>query len=119
MLHQAVLALVVLLGIADVGGPSASRYFFIVLLCMPNSLSIARRDIPLRLAFSTAFHLAFWRNVGFRAGLTGDLSAGGCTFYGRAAFFGVICHRVQWCKSLAPAFCQGTRAEMRYRRVVE
>ena len=41
-----------------VGGLPAPRYFFIVPLCMPNSLSIARRDIPLRLAFPIAFHLA-------------------------------------------------------------
>ena len=41
-----------------VDGPPVSRYFFIVPLCMPNSLSIARRDITLRLAFPIAFHLA-------------------------------------------------------------
>ena len=48
-------------GVGDrrVGGPSASKYFYIVPLYMPNSLSIARRDIPLRLALSTAVHLAF------------------------------------------------------------
>ena len=34
-----------------VGGPSASRYFLMVALWIPNSPSIARRDIPLRLAF--------------------------------------------------------------------
>ena len=34
-----------------VGGPSASRYFLTVALWIPNSRSIARSDIPLRLAF--------------------------------------------------------------------
>ena len=33
------------------GGPSASMYFLMVALWIPNSLSIARSDIPLRLAF--------------------------------------------------------------------
>ena len=33
------------------GGPSASMYFFMVALWIPNSRSIARSDIPLRLAF--------------------------------------------------------------------
>ncbi len=40
-----------------VGGLPAPRYFFIMPLCMPNSLSIARRDITLRLTFPIA-HLA-------------------------------------------------------------
>ena len=48
-----------------------------------------------------------------------ELVSKGCTFHGRAAFFGVICQCVQWRKSLAPAFCQETGAEMRCRRVVE
>ena len=47
-----------------VGGPSTSRYFLIVLLWILNSRSIARRDIPLRLAFRIAFHLSLCRNVG-------------------------------------------------------
>ena len=34
-----------------VGGPSASRYFLTVALWIPNSRSIARSDISLRLAF--------------------------------------------------------------------
>ena len=34
-----------------VGGLSASRYFLIVALWIPNSRSIARSDNPLRLAF--------------------------------------------------------------------
>ena len=34
-----------------VGGPSAFRYFLTVALWIPNSRSIARSDIPLRLAF--------------------------------------------------------------------
>ena len=34
-----------------VGGPSASMYFLMVPLWIPNSRSIARSDIPLRLAF--------------------------------------------------------------------
>ena len=34
-----------------VGGPWASRYFLTVALWIPNSRSIARSDIPLRLAF--------------------------------------------------------------------
>ena len=33
------------------GGPSASMYFLMVALWIRNSLSIARSDIPLRLAF--------------------------------------------------------------------
>ena len=33
------------------GGPSESRYFLTVALWIPNSRSIARSDIPLRLAF--------------------------------------------------------------------
>ena len=33
------------------GGPSASMYFLMVALWIPNSLSIARSDIPLRMAF--------------------------------------------------------------------
>ena len=33
------------------GGPSASMYFLMVALWIPNSLWIARNDIPLRLAF--------------------------------------------------------------------
>ncbi len=33
------------------GGPSASMYFLMVDLWIPNSLSIARSDIPLRLTF--------------------------------------------------------------------
>ena len=33
------------------GGPSASMYFLMVALWIPNSLSIARSDIPLRLVF--------------------------------------------------------------------
>ena len=31
-----------------VGGPSASRYFLMVALFIPNSRSIARNDIPMR-----------------------------------------------------------------------
>ena len=34
-----------------VGGRSASRYFLMVALWIPNSRSIALSDIPLRLAF--------------------------------------------------------------------
>ena len=34
-----------------VGGPSVSMYFLMVALWIPNSRSIARSDIPLRLAF--------------------------------------------------------------------
>ena len=37
--------------VCRVGGPSASVYFFMVALWIPNSRSIARSDIPLRLAF--------------------------------------------------------------------
>ena len=33
------------------GGPSASMYSLMVALWIPNSLSMARSDIPLRLAF--------------------------------------------------------------------
>ena len=59
-----------------VGGPSASRYLLIVPLWIPNSRSIPRSDIPLRLAFWIAFHLSFWRNVGLRAeGAAGLLAA--------------------------------------------
>ena len=41
------------------GGPPASRYLLVVDLWIPNSRSIARSDMPLRLAFCTAFHLSF------------------------------------------------------------
>ena len=41
-----------------VGGPSASMYFFMVALWIPNSRSIARSGIPLRPAFWIAFHLS-------------------------------------------------------------
>ena len=50
-----------------VGGPSASRYFLVVLRWIPNSRSIARSDIPWRLAFCIAFHRSLWRKVGLRA----------------------------------------------------
>ena len=54
-----------------VGGLSASTYFLIVLLWIPSSRSIARSDIPLRLAFRIAFppllleecRLAGWGHV--------------------------------------------------------
>ena len=36
-------------------------------LWIPNARSIARSDIPLRLAFGIAFHLSLWRKVGLRA----------------------------------------------------
>ena len=49
------------------GGPSASRYFLMVLRWIPNSRSISRSDIPLHLAFWIAFHLSICRNVGLRA----------------------------------------------------
>ena len=42
-----------------VGEPSASMYFLMVALWIPNSRSIARSDMPLRLAFWIAFHLSF------------------------------------------------------------
>ena len=58
-----------------VGGPSASTYFLIVLLWIPSSRSIARSDIPLRLAFRIAFHRSFWRNVGLRAEAAASLLA--------------------------------------------
>ena len=58
-----------------VGGSSASTYFLIVLLWIPNSRSIARRDIPLRRAFRIAFHRSFWRNVGLRAEAAAGLLA--------------------------------------------
>ena len=42
----------------DMGGLSASMYFFTVSLCMPSSRAIPRMDSPLRFALRTAFHLA-------------------------------------------------------------
>ena len=38
-----------------VGGPSASRYFLMVALWIPNSRSIARRDIPHAPSFLNGF----------------------------------------------------------------
>ena len=58
-----------------VGGPSASRYFLVVLRWIPNPRSIARSDIPLRRAFCIAFHLSLWRKVGLRAEVTTGWSA--------------------------------------------
>ena len=58
-----------------VGRPSASTYFLMVPRWIPNSRSIARRDIPLRLAFRIAFHRSFWRNVGLRAEAAAALQA--------------------------------------------
>ena len=58
-----------------VGGPSASTCFLIVLLWIPNSRSIARSDIPLRLVIRIAFHRSFWRNVGLRAEAAAGLLA--------------------------------------------
>ena len=58
-----------------VGRPSASTYFLMVPRWIPNSGSIARRDIPLRLAFRIAFHRSFWRNVGLRAEAAAALQA--------------------------------------------
>ena len=59
------------------GGPPAPRYFLMVDLWIPNSRSIARNDMPLRLAFWTAFHRSFWRKVGLRgATVSGGTAAG-------------------------------------------
>ena len=72
-------------GSCRVRGPSAFKYFLMVLLWIPNSRSIARSDIPLCLAFWIAFHLSFWRNVGFR----GEAEAG-LAGYGRAVGVGPL-----------------------------
>ena len=45
------------------GGPPAPRYFLMVDLWIPNSRSIARSDMPLRLAFWTAFHLSLCSRI--------------------------------------------------------
>ena len=41
------------------GGPPASRYLLMVDLWIPSSRSIARSDMPFRLAFCTTFHRSF------------------------------------------------------------
>ena len=43
-------------------------------LCIPNSRSIARSDIPLRLGFLIAFQLSLWRDVGLRPEVAGRIS---------------------------------------------
>ena len=59
------------------GGPPASRYLLMVDLWIPSSRSMARSDMPLRLAFCTTFHRSFWRKVGLRGATVGGGAAAG------------------------------------------
>ena len=52
-------------------------YFLMVALWRPNSLSIARSDIPLRLAFLIAFNLSFCGKVGLRGGTVAGVELAG------------------------------------------